>query len=124
MRNMEPDLTILNRSQRRHSLRTTRTANVDDLNQKVYLEVQIRGQSVLCLLDTGCEKSIVRPELVQGYRISRAKHRLYAANGQQMKVKGQTYLPVRIGGALLAVDALVVQDSGDNTLGYRLDVYT
>ena len=84
---------------------------------KVYVKATLAGREIMCLLDTGCEKSLIRPGTARGFTVKRASQRLYAANGARMRVKGSVDLPIQIGGFTLGINALVVEDASDNTLG-------
>ena len=85
--------------------------------RRVFLDVQIHGQNVPFLLDTGCEKTLVRSSMVTGMRLRRTPFRLFAANGTPIHVRGAVTIPIVIGGERFDSEALVVDEATDNTIG-------
>ena len=53
----------------------------------VYLAMELRGRCIPCLLDTGCDMTMVPREiidLVSDVEVRPTKHRMWAANGTEV----------------------------------------
>ena len=68
----------------RQHVRATSTG-MSNMN-KVYLNVKIRGRSHNCLLDSGCEITVIPSQLVDKRQIQRTSQNLLAANGTKIPV--------------------------------------
>ena len=66
----------------------------------VYLVMELGGRCIPCLLDTGCDLTMVPREvmnLVADVEIRPTTHRMWAANGTQVQIDGGDY-SIRDGG--------------------------
>jgi len=99
----------------RHNVRaaSTGTSNMD----KVYLNVKIRGRSQACLLDSGCEVTVIPSRLVDKHRIRRSSKNLLAANGTKIPVLGYSTLKAYIGDTPLEITGLVCEHVATIMLG-------
>ena len=84
---------------------------------EAYLEVKINRRKHLCLLDTGCEVTVLPVRVVGNARIQPTPHRLLAANGTQIPVLGETCLPAQIGNQRIYISGLVSEHVSDVMLG-------
>jgi len=83
----------------------------------VYLKIRVGGRLVHCLLDSGCEKSVINNRLVEGMTIERTEQRLYAANGSEVPVSGVVRLRLNVQGVPTELSALVSDAVEDAILG-------
>ena len=83
----------------------------------VYVKVRVNGRAVSCLLDSGCEQSIVNSRLVSNLPLEPTQQRLFAANKTELPVKGRIRLRVTVHGLSTALDALVTDAVEDVILG-------
>src|SRR6266581_1756787 len=63
----------------------------------VYLDASIRGKPVLCLVDTGCEKSVIPRSIVAGEPLESPKYKLFAANKSEISAYGEVDVKLRFG---------------------------
>lgn len=92
------------------------TAENND-SAKSYLSVVVHGKRRLCLLDTGCEVTMIPANLVKGSAISETSQRLLAANGTQIPILGWAVLSARIGRHTMQIAGLVSEHIMDVMLG-------
>ena len=83
----------------------------------VYLPVWIADKKVSALLDTGCEHSTIGSRIIPTARIQPTPHRLYSADGTEIKLLGETHLTVKVGGHCRSVTFLVSPNLGEAILG-------
>ena len=76
------------------------------------------GQERLkCLLDTGCQKSVMPSRVIVGMELGPAKDVLYAANGTRIATFGVAEIPLNLGGMELPVEALITDDVREPMIG-------
>jgi hypothetical protein len=85
----------------------------------VYINCRLAGKPIVCLLDTGCELTIVPKELLRGVsgRLEPSTHELTAANGTKVEVLGEIVLPLTIGKRRFPTRAVVSPDVEELMLG-------
>ena len=87
----------------------------------VYLMMKLCGKEVPCLMDTGCEITMVPKVLtdkhLQEVIITPTKHVVYAANNTKIAVEGQTILPFVLNGQRVDTFALVSADVEEVMIG-------
>jgi predicted aspartyl protease len=81
----------------------------DGRGADVYLPVRLNGYRVSCLLDTGCETSIVGSKVAQNFTLQPTKQVLYAANGTAIPIIGQTTLEFTVRGWKYSVVVVVTE---------------
>jgi len=74
---------------------------------ETYIEVDICNQTHKCLLDTGCDHSIIPRKLVPAATLERASVEVTAANGSTINILGQMTIKFAIQGVDLKADLLV-----------------
>jgi len=84
---------------------------------KVYLRARIDGRIRYCLLDTGCELTVIPAKLVGKRKLYQANKSLIAANGTQIPISGWTTLQAYVGNSLLEINGLVTEHVQDIMLG-------
>jgi len=84
---------------------------------KIYITTEINGQPVKCLLDSGCERSVISADLAPNASLNPSQYTLFAANKANLDVLGDTVLPFVIDGHTFEVDVLVCSKVDDFLLG-------
>ena len=74
---------------------------------ELYVKAKIGSKQVTCLLDTGCESSIVGRRLVPDLELERTSIKLYAANGTEIPVLGTVKLTFDMESHPITADLLV-----------------
>jgi len=87
------------------------------ISRPSYLEVELKGVNHVCLLDSGCEQTVVPAKLVKGLRLRSTPKQLYAANGTKIPVKGEVTLPLTLNGLNLHACALASDEVNEIMLG-------
>jgi len=87
------------------------------ISRPSYLEVELKGINHMCLLDSGCEQTVVPAKLVKGLRLRSTPKQLYAANGTKIPVKGEVTLPLTLNGLNLHACALASNEVNEIMLG-------
>ena len=85
---------------------------------EVYLTMMLNGRPHKCLLDTGCEMSIVPRSVVVGLELEPSNLKMKAANGTEILVNGKTVLDFELGPLRLSTDVLVSDHVYEVMLGY------
>jgi hypothetical protein len=86
-------------------------------SRRAYLTVLVDGKSFDCLLDTGCETSVIPPSMAFGSRLEPVTRKLLAANGSEIPVKGMACLDGKIGPSFVHICAIVSEHVFDPMLG-------
>jgi predicted aspartyl protease len=79
----------------------------DEPSRRTYLPVIVNGRHFDCLLDTGCETSVVPPFMAEGLSLEPVSRKLMAANGSGIPVKDIAYITSEIDGMDIYIRALV-----------------
>jgi len=85
---------------------------------ETYIEVEICNQTHKCLLDTGCDHSIIPRKLVPTAILEPAPVDVTAANGSAINVLGHMTINFSIQGKPLQADLLVADDVDEFMLGF------
>jgi len=86
----------------------------------VYLAMELHGLSVPCLLDTGCDITLVPRDvaaMVPNLDIKPTKHRMWAANGTEIQLDGEAVIPFVMDGRPFDNEALVSPDIEKSMIG-------
>jgi len=86
----------------------------------VYLVMALGGRRVPCLLDTGCDLTMVPREvinLVADVEIRPTTHRMWAANGTEVQIDGEATIPFVMEGRRLDTTAIVSPDIEEPMIG-------
>jgi hypothetical protein len=70
---------------------------------EVYVQASIDGNPVKCLLDTGCDRSIIGRRLIPNQELSETDTKLFAANGNEIPLLGTTTLSLQLAGLPVTV---------------------
>jgi len=85
---------------------------------ETYIEVEICNQTHKCLLDTGCDHSIILGKLVPTATLEHAPVDVTAANGSVINILGHLTNKFAIKGVPLKPDLLVSDDVDEFMLGF------
>ena len=86
---------------------------------EVYLNMNLRGRVTPCLLDSGCEVTLVPKAVVDRARLitKPSTRKLSAANGTEINTIGEVSLPFLLNGRCIDTHALVSNDIEEVMLG-------
>jgi len=84
---------------------------------KPYLEVVMEGETVLCLLDTGADGSLIPTSKVGSAVLRPTAQKLFAVNGTEISVKGEVEIKAYAAGAPVRITGLVSDHVTDVILG-------
>jgi len=101
-----------NDTARASAVHTTKTTG-----KKAYLRMSINGHCCFCLMDTGCEQSVLPARFVDKGEIKPTSQRILAANGSDIPVLGQVRVVADVGGQQLPVEGLVSEYVFEPMLG-------
>lgn len=86
----------------------------------VYLGMTLEGKMIPCLLDTGCDVTLVPKDLLDAHksiRVMPTSTQLQAANDTEIEITGEVTLPLMLNGRRIRTQALVSPDVGEMMLG-------
>ena len=84
---------------------------------EVYLNVTVGGRSYHCLVDTGCETSLIPWKLVSNEKLSPTSQRVFAADGGELHILGKIFVHFMIGEIPMSAMFLVSDDIEEMMLG-------
>jgi len=84
---------------------------------KIYVTAEVNGEPVRCLLDSGCERSVISAGLVPESKLTPSQYTLFAANKASLDVIGDTVIPFVIDGHAFEADVSVCDKVEDFLLG-------
>jgi len=79
---------------------------------EVYLQMEINGRSYPCLLDSGCEQTMMPRRIIKKCKIEvmPTEKRVYAANDTEMKLDGEAKVALMLNGHTIMTTTLVTPD--------------
>ena len=86
----------------------------------VYIKMTILGKEVPCLIDSGCETTMIPKSLIDRFRKIRLRpttSKVWAANNTQIRINGETEVPFCLNNQCLWTTALVSEDVEEVMLG-------
>jgi predicted aspartyl protease len=86
----------------------------------VYIRMNIGDKAVPCLLDSGCEVTLIPKavaEATKDIEVQPTNHRIWAANGTEVEVTGETKVALKLDGRRIETFALVSPDVEEVMLG-------
>jgi predicted aspartyl protease/transposase InsO family protein len=86
----------------------------------VYVRMNIGDKAVPCLLDSGCEVTLIPKAVAEATRdieVQPTNHRIWAANGTEVEVTGETKVALKLDGRRIETFALVSPDVEEVMLG-------
>ena len=107
----------LERNGPRNGIKVNALCRASGKGLTVYLKLCYGNTSWLCLLDTGCEKSIVPLRMVEELELNRSTEELFAANGTPIATVGSTEIPLHVAGMILPAEVVVTEHVREPMLG-------
>ena len=91
---------------------------------EIYVKAYIGGKPIVCILDTGCERSLIGRKLIPNHTLSSTDVSLFAANGTSIPLLGAVKLSfniedIPITAEVAVTDALEVLILGIDWLSYN-----
>ena len=86
----------------------------------MYLGVRLFGKMIPCLLDTGCDVTLVPQDIIEKHksiRMTPVNRYLQAANDTDIEITGEVTLPLMLNDRCIMTHALVSPDVGEVMLG-------
>jgi hypothetical protein len=83
----------------------------------VYLEMLFEGKLWVCLLDSGCKRSIVLGRMLRAVDLDKCQENLFAANGTKIAVLGETIIESQLGDLRFGSRILVSDHLAEPMLG-------
>jgi hypothetical protein len=84
---------------------------------KVYAILSVAHKKVPCIIDTGCDKSMVPYDLVKHIRFKPSQHSMTAANGSRINILGERRITFDLNNVRLTMPMLISNDIDDAMLG-------
>ena len=84
---------------------------------KIYVTAEVNGEPIRCLLDSGCERSVISADLVPNAELTPSKYTLYAANRASLDVVGDYVILFVIDGHNFEADVSVSNKVDEFLLG-------
>jgi len=86
----------------------------------VYLSMELAGKKLPCLLDSGCDVTLVPKTIIdtaKRLRIVPSTQHLFAANDIEIEITGAVTLPLKLNGRCIKTRALITADVDEMMLG-------
>jgi len=74
---------------------------------RVYVDARFENKPIRCLLDSGCDRSVIGKQFVQSVKLNPPEYELFAASKTQLPVDGDTSICFIIDGRLLTTNVSV-----------------
>ena len=84
---------------------------------KIYVTAEVNSEPVRCLLDSGCERSVISADLVPKAKLNPLQYSLFATNKASLDVLGDMVIPFVIDGHAFKADVSVCNKVEDFLLG-------
>lgn len=89
----------------------------DGRGSDVYMYIQLNGHKVCCLLDTGCETSVIARRLLPDVKLQPTSQTLFAANGTRIPLLGRTTIDFTVHGEKQSATVVVTEAIEELILG-------
>ena len=86
---------------------------------ETFIQIRIAGYDHKCLLDTGCDYSLIPRRLVPSAKLDPVDLDIYVANGKPINILGHLTVEFFIQGMSVHADLLVTDDIYEFMLGYN-----
>jgi hypothetical protein len=84
----------------------------------VYLDIIVNGMRRSFLFDSGCDLTLVPSSFVRGKWLEDTSKVIYAANGAEIILRGQTTVDLKIGNLVIPTEVLVSDNISEGMIGY------
>jgi len=95
----------------------TQAATTSKSGTRTYLHILVGGHEGICLLDTGCDHSMLPHRLVPNTPLASTDIHIYAANGTPIPVMGSVNLCFEVAGVPVCCNFLVSDAVDESMLG-------
>ena len=112
---------MMNSNPVNNSLEPNRVGGIFDTvetAQEVYIQMKIGDENICCLLDSGCQISILPHSLVRGEVLHSTSKRMKAANDIEIPVLGEIEIDLELGPLILPTRFLVTDYVTEVMLGF------
>ena len=92
-------------------------ATVGKFGRETYLQIAVAGRKAVCLLDTGCERSMLPKKFVPKVSLKPVEIDVYAANGAKIPIEGSVRLQFQVEDMFLEAELLVSDAIEEMMLG-------
>ena len=92
--------------------------NKPDLRRHVYLDTKLNGQDQRCLLDSGCDVTLLPASCVRSCQLRPTDKKVKAANGTEIALLGEVEVILQIGHLKIPTFALVTENIAEPLIGY------
>ena len=96
---------------------TVLSVNASMSPTKIYVTAEVNGEPIRCLLDSGCERSVISADLVPNAELTASQYTLYAANRANLNVLGDCVISFVIDGHHFEADVSVSNKVEEFLLG-------
>jgi len=106
-----------NRPREEASVQPVLTVSANMSPTKIYVTAEVNGEPMRCLLDSGCERSVISADLAPAAKLNPSQYSLFAANKASLDVLDDTIIPFVIDGHAFKADVSVRSKVDDFLLG-------
>ena len=99
------------------SCKALSAVNIDSTTMKNCLRMKIGHEIYPCLLDSGCDLTVLPVKVVPKDQIQPTSEKLFAANGAQIPILGRATLPAQLGDFDVEISGLVSHHVQDIIIG-------
>ena len=103
--------------QKDNAMFNSRVAGTSTGRSPVYLKVKVRHRPRLCVLDSGCDTTLIPLRFVGNHHVYKTEQKCQAANGSQIPIVGSTTIPGQVGRKHVNISGLVSDHVMDLMLG-------
>jgi len=96
---------------------TALSVNASMLPTRIYVTAEVNGKPIRCLLDSGCERSVISADLVPNAELTPSQYTLYAFNRASLDVLGDCVISFAIDGHHSEADVSVSSKVDEFLLG-------
>ena len=95
------------REEEKAKVNTVLSVNASMSPTKIYVTAEVNGEPIRCLLNSGCEWSVISADLVPNAELTASQYTLYAANRASLDVLGDCVISFAIDGHNFEADVSV-----------------
>jgi len=96
-----------NRPRKEANVHPVLTISANMSPTKIYVTSEVNGEPVRCVLDSGCERSVIMADLAPKAKLTPSQYSLFAANKASLDVLSNTVIPFVIDGHAFEADVSV-----------------
>jgi len=88
-----------------------------DIFSRAYVNCEFRGRPLVCMLDTGCDRSVIERRFIKSRDLQPVRFSLMGAGRNSLKVDGETFIEFSIDGHPMEADVSVSSSMDELLLG-------